>query len=365
MWIVWVARSIGRAFCHGYGRAFCHGYGCGSRARVRRASRQCATMATMATVAVRGGACGARAGRRARAVAVRVRGGVRTMANDDDADKDAAHDDALTTTLGAGDRVLVIGASGGVGQLVCARLASEGYDVVATTRRERAAGEAGALDGRGLAGAVERVSGVDCRDARALEGCKAFDNIDAVVCCLGTTAFPSKRWRDEDGSWTNGPKETDFESVRNVVDVVKRKSPRCKRFVMVSSVGVLRTNVMPFIILNAFGVLKCKRQGEEYVERSGVPYTLLRPGRLTDGPYTSFDLNTLLKATSGTRRNVQIGGGDDVLLPEATSRLVVAEAACAALACASTANRAYELGSTEGDGPGSDINKWTALFNSV
>jgi len=344
-----------------------------------RVRRQCATttmattMATRVATRVVGHGGGARA--RARARAVRVRGGVRMMmANDDDADKDDDDDDddaltttTTTTTLGAGDRVLVIGASGGVGQLVCARLASEGYDVVATTRRERALGEddGGALDGRGLAGAVERVSGVDCRDARALESCRAFESIDAVVCCLGTTAFPSKRWRDEDGSWTNGPKETDFESVRNVVDVVKRKSPRCKRFVMVSSVGVLRTNVMPFIILNAFGVLKCKRQGEEYVERSGVPYTLLRPGRLTDGPYTSFDLNTLLKATSGTRRNVQIGGGDDVLLPEATSRLVVAEAACAALACASTANRAYELGSTEGDGPGSDINKWTALFNSV
>ena len=266
--------------------------------------------------------------------------------------------------LARGDRVLVIGASGGVGQLVCARLASEGYAVVATARKSSASAEA-TLDARGLAGVVERVGGVDCRDARALASCAAFENVNAVVCCLGTTAFPSKRWRDDDGSWTNGPKETDFESVRNVVDAIKQKSPKCKRFVMVSSVGVLRTNVMPFIILNAFGVLKCKRQGEEYVERSGLPYTLLRPGRLTDGPYTSFDLNTLLKATSGTRRNVQIGGGDDVLLPEATSRLVVAEAACAALATASTVNRAYELGSTEGDGPGSDINKWTALFNSV
>lgn len=41
---------------------------------------------------------------------------------------------------------------------------------------------------------------------------------------------------------------------------------------------------------------------------SGLPYTLLRPGRLTDGPYTSYDLNTLLKATSGTKRAVQARG---------------------------------------------------------
>lgn len=36
---------------------------------------------------------------------------------------------------------------------------------------------------------------------------------------------------------------------------------------------------------------------------------VFRAGRLTDGPYTSYDLNTLLKATSGERRAVIIGQG--------------------------------------------------------
>lgn len=34
-----------------------------------------------------------------------------------------------------------------------------------------------------------------------------------------------------------------------------------------------------------------------------------RPGRLTDGPYTSYDLNTLLQATAGERRAVLIDQG--------------------------------------------------------
>jgi hypothetical protein len=34
-----------------------------------------------------------------------------------------------------------------------------------------------------------------------------------------------------------------------------------------------------------------------------------RPRRLIDGPYTSYDLNTLLKATAGERRAVVIGKG--------------------------------------------------------
>ncbi len=43
------------------------------------------------------------------------------------------------------------------------------------------------------------------------------------------------------------------------------------------------------------GVLRYKRDAEVYLEHSGVPYTIVRPGRLTDGPYTSYDLNTLLQ----------------------------------------------------------------------
>ena len=245
-----------------------------------------------------------------------------------------------------------------------AMVTSRGYDAVAVTRRRRGGASEVDADARvGGSGRVTWVDGVDCRDAAAIE--RAFD-ADAThcVCCLGTTAFPSARWRDVDGKFTNGPEATDYESVRNVVEAAKKRAPNLKRFVLVSSVGVLRTNVMPFIVLNAFGVLKWKREGEKYLEASGLPYTILRPGRLTDGPYTSYDLNTLLKATSGTKRDVQIGTGD-VLLPEATSRIVVAEAACAALEIPSTAGRAFELGSTEGDGPGGDLEKWRRLFDSV
>lgn len=46
------------------------------------------------------------------------------------------------------------------------------------------------------------------------------------------------------------------------------------------------------------------------------PYTYFhifhnRAGRLTDGPYTSYDLNTLIQATAGERRAVLIGQGID------------------------------------------------------
>lgn len=90
-----------------------------------------------------------------------------------------------------------------------------------------------------------------------------------------------------------------------------------------------------FSIMNLFGVLKYKKMGEDFIRNSGIPFTIIRlilcteifltgsswicssdmipaacrAGRLTDGPYTSYDLNTLLKATAGERRAVVIDQG--------------------------------------------------------
>eukprot|EP00983_Pelagomonas_calceolata_P046475 1140195-Pelagomonas_calceolata.AAC.1 len=44
------------------------------------------------------------------------------------------------------------------------------------------------------------------------------------------------------------------------------------------------------------GVLKYKRDAEELLMKSGLPWTIIRPSRLTDGPYTSFDYHKDLQA---------------------------------------------------------------------
>ncbi|KEH18080.1 NAD-dependent epimerase/dehydratase family protein [Medicago truncatula] len=116
-------------------------------------------------------------------------------------------------------------------------------------------------------------------------------------------------------------------------------------------------------IMNLFGVLKYKKMGEEFLQNSGFPYTIIKPGRLTDGPYTSYDLNTLLKATAGQRRAVLIGQGDK-LVGEA-SRIVVAEACVQALDLEVTENQIYEVNSVEGEGPGNDAQKWQELFEAA
>ncbi|PNH04616.1 hypothetical protein TSOC_009198 [Tetrabaena socialis] len=199
---------------------------------------------------------------------------------------------------------------------------------------------------------VEVVS-ADLRDAATLTG--LADGVAAVCCCTGTTAFPSPRWEGN-----NGPRNTDWVATSNLINATPAS---VKRFVLVTSVGVQRFREPPFSILNLFGVLKYKRDSEQHLQASGLPYTVVRPGRLTDGPYTSYDLNTLLQATAGKRQDVQLSARDDQR--GEASRIAVAEAVVQSLLLPSTANRYFSVCSTEGEGPGSDSAKWEALFAAL
>ncbi|KAM0947853.1 putative NAD(P)-binding domain, NAD(P)-binding domain superfamily [Dioscorea sansibarensis] len=193
----------------------------------------------------------------------------------------------------------------------------------------------------------------DTRNRRDLDPA-IFEGVTHVICCTGTTAFPSRRW---DGD--NTPERVDWDGIRNLVLALP---PTVERFVLVSSVGVTKFNELPWSIMNLFGVLKFKKMGEDFVRNSGLPFTIIRAGRLTDGPYTSYDLNTLLKATSGERRAVIIGQGDKLV--GEVSRLVVAEACIQALDIDFTEGQIYEINSVEGEGPGSDPEKWKELFKA-
>eukprot|EP00262_Sarcandra_glabra_P002885 TRINITY_DN13286_c0_g1_i1.p1 TRINITY_DN13286_c0_g1~~TRINITY_DN13286_c0_g1_i1.p1 ORF type:complete len:350 (+),score=55.56 TRINITY_DN13286_c0_g1_i1:33-1052(+) len=246
--------------------------------------------------------------------------------------------------------VLVAGGTGGVGQLVVASLLNRNIKSHVLLRDP--------LKGTSLFGKQDenilKVWKGDTRNPDDLDPAM-FEGVTHVICCTGTTAFPSKRW---DGD--NTPERIDWEGVRNLVSALP---PTIKRFVLVSSVGVTKFNELPWSIMNLFGVLKYKKMGEDFVCNSGLPYTIIRAGRLTDGPYTSYDLNTLLKATAGQRRAVLIGQGDKLV--GEVSRLVVAEACIQALDIEFTQGQIYEINSVKGDGPDTELEKWKELFRSA
>lgn len=245
-----------------------------------------------------------------------------------------------------GSTVLVAGATGGVGQVLTAKLLQRGYNVRALSRSaEKVQQQFGGAEGLSVVIA-------DMRDPSTLAA--AVEGVDAVCCCTGTTAFPSKRW-----SGGNNPEQTDYVSVTNLI----RACPQnLKRFTLTTSAGVERSGQFPFAILNLFGVLKFKRMAEQELESSGLPYLIMRPSRLTDGPYTSYDLNTLFKATSGSRQDVQLSLKDD-LVGEA-SRIAVAEAIAQSMVLDFVEGKAYAIGSTQGEGPGGDADQWRKLFSS-
>lgn len=271
----------------------------------------------------------------------------------------------------ANERVLVTGATGGVGQLTVAKLLEKGFFVRVLTRSAEKVQNM--FDNQ-----VEIALG-DIRQPTTLP--PAMQNITHIICCTGTTAFPSAKWdfdtTDEveglgsliewgkiylDSEYRrdhakNSPEQVDAQGVSNLVSAAPKD---LKRFIFVSSVGVLRKDKPPFSFLNAFGVLDAKHKGEESIIVSGLPYTIIRPGRLIDGPYTSYDLNTLLKATTGGKLGVVVGTGD-ILLGE-TSRIDVASACVECIDNPITEGQVFEL-VNQGSRP-STLN-WTELFSSL
>ncbi|XP_043726239.1 uncharacterized protein At2g34460, chloroplastic isoform X2 [Telopea speciosissima] len=266
--------------------------------------------------------------------------------------KSTTSEDSLDSqsTPSSSKLVLVVGGTGGVGQLIVASLLNRNIKSHLLLRDT--------LKGSTLFGEQDeqnlRVWKGDTRNPDDLDPAM-FEGVTHVICCTGTTAFPSKRWGGD-----NTPERVDWEGVRNLVCALP---PSVERFILVSSVGVTKFDELPWSIMNLFGVLKFKKMGEDFVRKSGLPSTIIRPGRLTDGPYTSYDLNTLLKATAGQRRAVLIGQGDKLV--GEVSRLVVAEACIQALDIESTQGQIYEINSVEGEGPGSDPKKWRELFQSA
>ncbi|MGA7935011.1 MAG: SDR family oxidoreductase [Kovacikia sp.] len=266
------------------------------------------------------------------------------------------------------DRVLVTGATGGVGQLTVAKLLEKSFSVRVLTRSAEKAEKM--FDGK-----VEVAIG-DVRDRTTLP--PATQDITHIICCTGTTAFPSTRWELEIAPETQGfaqwfawgkvfldaeycrtkarnsPEKVDAEGVNNLVAAA---SPDLKRFVFVSSCGVERKDQPPYNILNLFGVLDAKQKGEAAIVESGLPYTLIRPGRLIDGPYTSYDLNTLMKASTGGKSGVTIAPGDS--LNGQSSRVDVAAACVECLNDPVTAGKAFGL-INQGTRPA--VMDWATLF---
>jgi nucleoside-diphosphate-sugar epimerase len=212
----------------------------------------------------------------------------------------------LYATAAADGTVLVIGGTSGIGQLVSHKLAGRQKQVRATSRDASRAREL--LDHPNIV--VVELDILKEDDATALEA--AMKDVSTVVISVGTTAFPTLKWKGG-----NTPVNIDEKAVSRIA-AMAAKAPTVKTVLLVTTVGVERTEDMPFKILNLFGVLDAKRAGEAAIQTystvdSGYQYAIVRPGRLVGGPFTNYDVAKLLQIQGGAENGVQLAAGDALL----------------------------------------------------
>ena len=155
--------------------------------------------------------------------------------------------------------ILIAGATGGIGQQLVGKLTAQDVDVRALVRD--------------LAQAQKLFSPQDC--LQLVEGStsqtvtlpNAIVGVRAIICTIGARAPAGE----------NSPEKVDYEGVRNLIMAARNAS--VGRFILVSSLGVTH----PEHPLNNFGrILDWKLKGENVLRTSGLNYTIIRPGGLTD-----------------------------------------------------------------------------------
>lgn len=155
--------------------------------------------------------------------------------------------------------VVVAGATGGTGRLVVRTLLESGFTVRAFVRDvERA---------KKLLGSTIDYARGDVREVESIK--PALKGATYIISAIG--AGPG-------GAAGNGPEFVDYRGVKNLSDAVS--AAKLDQFVLVSSMGVTHED---HYLNKAFdNVLKWKLKGEEVLRSSGIPYTIVRPGGLTD-----------------------------------------------------------------------------------
>lgn len=158
-------------------------------------------------------------------------------------------------------KLVVFGATGGLGRAAASAAAARGDQVTAFARRP----------GRLHLGPSVRVVEGDALDAEAVAGAVAGQ--DAVLSALG-----GRPWRDT---------EVCARGTRNIVEAMRRHGVR--RLVVVSSLGVGESRLQlgwlvrvaaPLVMRRAFDD---KERMEEVVRSSDLDWVIVRPGLLTGG----------------------------------------------------------------------------------
>ncbi len=156
--------------------------------------------------------------------------------------------------------ILIAGGHGTIGGLLAPRFAADGYRVLSTVRKAEQRDE---VAGEGIEPVILDVTG----DVTSQLDAAGVTSVDAVVFTIGAgpgSGPEKKQTIDRDGAI----KLADWAEAREVA-----------RFVLVSSHGAHD----PTIADGDFGAyLEAKRDADDHLATTGLNWTIVRPGALTD-----------------------------------------------------------------------------------
>ncbi|KAF8108895.1 hypothetical protein N665_0104s0206 [Sinapis alba] len=169
-------------------------------------------------------------------------------------------------------KVFVAGATGQTGKRIVEQLLSRGFAV-----------KAGVRDVDKAKTSFRQDPSLHFVKADVTEGAEKLaeaigDDSQAVICATGFRP----------GFDLFAPWKTDNFGTVNLVDACKKQG--VNRFILISSIlvnGAATGQILnpAYIFLNVFGLtLVAKLQAEKYIKRSGINYTIVRPGGLKNDP---------------------------------------------------------------------------------
>ncbi|MBK5968527.1 MULTISPECIES: NAD(P)-dependent oxidoreductase [Thiorhodovibrio] len=174
--------------------------------------------------------------------------------------------------------IALFGATGGTGREVLAQALTQGHRIQALVRDPTSLP---AQDGLRL------IPG-DVLDATATRQC--ITGTDAVICVLGSK-----------------PKQPPIEARGTAVIVEAMQASAVRRLIAVTSMGVgdSRRQLNPLfrwiMDLSLKAIMQAKAEQEQLIRASGLDWTIVRPGGLTDGPRTGTYRHGLDKSIKGGR----------------------------------------------------------------
>jgi uncharacterized protein YbjT (DUF2867 family) len=251
---------------------------------------------------------------------------------------------ALAAVDATPSKVVVAGATGQTGRRILERLAAKpGLSVVAGVRSVDKAREALSKDSTVIRGAmVQQVGSVDTSAVELKHLDVVKDSVDQLAATLegadslviATGFVPSNPLKMNEFAH-----QVDNLGTKALVDAAKKAG--VKKVVMVSSILTNGRNwgqekSPGFVVTNAFGnVLDEKLEAELYLRKSGMDYTIVRPGGLKAKP------------PSGPL----VISGEDTLNAGEISRDLVADVCVASLSDSKASNKVLEIIESEEGGP--------------